>query len=205
MDRQRCSCDVAFTDTVKAIQARRGSRRGYAAMEARGGWRTEVDGDLAAFVAAQRSIFFATANAAGQPYIQHRGGPPGFLQVLDDRTLGWAEYCGNRQYISEGNLIDNPRAFLFLIDYATQRRIKLWGTARVVEDDADLVARLMPEGYDVRAERAVLFEVAAWDVNCPQHIPQRFEAEDVARALAVRDARTAALEAELSALRGNVT
>jgi predicted pyridoxine 5'-phosphate oxidase superfamily flavin-nucleotide-binding protein len=123
----RPSSDVAFTDTVKALQARRGSRRGYAAMEARGGWQTEITNDLAAFIAAQRSLFLATANAEGQPYVQHRGGSPGFLRVLDARTLGFADFRGNRQHISEGNLIENSRAFLFLIDYAARSRIKIWG------------------------------------------------------------------------------
>ena len=196
------SSDVAFTPRVKAIQARKGSRRGYAAMEAKGGWRTEITPELAGFIEATRSFFLATASADGQPYLQHRGGPPGFLRVLGPRTLGFADYRGNRQYISQGNLAENPRAFLFLLDYATRQRIKIWGRARVVEDDPELVARLMPEGYDARPEQVMLFEVAAWDTNCHQHIPQRFEAEDVAAALARRDARIAELEAELAALRG---
>ena len=170
-------------------------------------WRRRAGGgarsppELAGFIAAQRSFFLATASAEGQPYLQHRGGPPGFLRVLGPRMLGFADYRGNRQYISQGNLAENPRAFLFLIDYATRQRIKLWGRARVVEDDPELVARLMPEGYEARPEQAMLFEVAAWDANCHQHIPQRFEAEDVAAALAGRDARIAELEAELAALR----
>ena len=162
----RPSSDIAFTDTVKALQARRGSRRGYAAMEARGGWQTEITDDLAAFIAAQRSFFLATANAEGQPYIQHRGGPPGFLRVLDARTLGFADFRGNRQHISEGNLIENPRAFLFLIDYATRSRIKIWGTARF-EEDPEVVARLMPEGYDARGERAVLFDGGSLGCQLP--------------------------------------
>ena len=198
---RRPSSDVAFTDTVKAIQARKGSRHGYAAMEARGGWQTTVTPELAALIASLRSVFLATANAGGQPYVQHRGGPPGFLRVLGPRRLGFADFRGNRQFISQGNLAENPRAFLFLIDYATQQRVKLWGRARVVEDDPELVAALMPEGYDARPEQAVIFEVEAWDANCRQHIPQRFEADDVARALAERDARIAALEAEVAALR----
>ncbi len=199
----RPSSDVAFTDTVKALQARRGSRRGYAAMEARGGWQTEITNDLAAFIAAQRSFFLATANAEGQPYVQHRGGSPGFLRVLDARTVGFADFRGNRQHISEGNLIENSRAFLFLIDYAARSRIKIWGTARF-EEDPELVARLMPEGYVAQGERAVVFDVAAWDANCPQHIPQRFEAEDVVQVLATRDRRIAELEAELARLRNEV-
>ena len=190
------SSDVAFTPTVKAVQARKGSRRGYESMEERGAWETRITPDLAAFIAAQTSVFLATANAEGQPYIQHRGGPAGFLRVLDDKTIGFADFTGNKQYITQGNLADNPKAYLFLIDYAHRRRIKIWGEARVVEGDAALMARLMPEGYNARPEQAILFTVAAWDSNCPQHIPQRFEAADVAAALADRDARIAALEAE---------
>ena len=195
----RPSSDIAFTPTVKAIQSRKGSRAAYAGMEQRGGWQTEIDPDLAAFVEHTRSFFLATANSEGQPYVQHRGGPPGFLRVLDRHTLGFADYKGNRQFISQGNLEDNPKAFIFLIDYALQRRIKIWGTAKMVEATSELLSRLMPEGYRARPEQVVLFEVEAWDVNCPQHIPQRFEADDVARLLAKRDARIAELEALLAA------
>lgn len=195
------SSDVAFTPAVKAIQARRGSRRSYARMEERGGFKTEISEELAEFIAAQRSFFVATANLEGQPYVQHRGGPPGFLRVLDTHTLAFADYAGNRQYISLGNLADNPRAQLFLIDYAERRRVKIWGTARVVESDAKLLAKLMPEGYRARPEQAIVFDVNAWDANCPQHIPRRFEAEDVEAALQQRDQRIAGLEAELRVLR----
>lgn len=198
------SSDIAFTPTVKAIQTRKGSRRAYANQEEAGGWRTAITADLRAFVAEQTSFFLATANAEGQPYIQHRGGPAGFLRVLDDHTLAFVDYAGNRQYITSGNLSDNPKAYIFLIDYAHRRRIKIWGTAKIVEGDADLTARLMPEGYKARAEQVILFTVAAWDSNCPQHIPQRFEAADVAAALAARDDRIAALKAEVSRLRENV-
>ena len=194
--------DIAFTPAVKAIQRRKGSRENYAAMEENGGWETTITPDLASFVAQQRSLFLATANAQGQPYIQHRGGPPGFLQVLDDTTLAFADYRGNRQFVTLGNLGENPRAYLFLIDYALRRRIKIWGTARVVEDDGALVARLIPEGYRAKPEQAIVFTIAAWDSNCPQHIPQRFEAEDVARALGEKDRRIAELEAEVARLRG---
>ncbi len=190
--------DVGFTQTVKDIQTRKGSRNAYERMEQQGGWQTAITPELAVFIAAQRSFFLATANAEGQPYIQHRGGPPGFLKVLDQNTLALADFRGNRQYISQGNLSDNPKAYLFLIDYMNRRRIKIWGTASIVEDDPELITRLMPEGYKARAEQAILFKVAAWDANCPQHIPQRFEAEDVAKVLAERDARIAELEAELA-------
>jgi uncharacterized protein len=196
------SSDVAFTPSVKAVQARKGLRPVHRRIEEHGGWRTDITPDLAAFIAAQTSVFLATANRDGQPYIQHRGGPPGFLHVLDARTIAFADYAGNRQYITLGNLADNPKAHLFLIDYATRRRIKIWGAARVVEDDA-LIARLMPEGYRARPEQAIVFTVAAWDVNCSQHIPQRIDAADVAAALLARDRRIAELEAEVARLKSS--
>ncbi|TGQ09700.1 MULTISPECIES: pyridoxamine 5'-phosphate oxidase family protein [unclassified Mesorhizobium] len=193
--------DVAFTQTVKAIQSRKGSRESYARVEQRGGWRATITPDLAAFVEAQTSVFLATANAEGQPYIQHRGGPAGFLKVLDEHTIGFADFSGNRQFITQGNLQDNDRAFLFLIDYMLRQRIKVWGRARVVENDPELIAKLMPADYKARPEQAILFTVTAWDANCPQHIPQRFEAADVAAALAERDRRIAGLEQEIARLR----
>jgi hypothetical protein len=195
------SSDVAFTPSVKALQARKGSRHAYERVEQRGAWPSQITPELAAFVAAQTSIFFATASPDGQPYIQHRGGPPGFLRLLDEKTIGFVDFAGNRQYITQGNLADNPKAYLFLIDYAQRKRVKIWGEARVVEGDAELTAKLMPEGYKARPEQVILFTVAAWDTNCAQHIPQRFEAVDVATALAERDKRIAALEAEVKRLR----
>ncbi len=196
----RYSSDVAFSPSVKAVQSRKGSRRAYAMQEEAGGWATTIDEDLKRFIEAQTSVFLATASAEGQPYIQHRGGPAGFLRVLDGSTIGFVDYAGNRQFITSGNLAENAKAHLFLIDYAHRRRIKVWGTARVVEGDADLTARLMPEGYKARAGQVILFTVAAWDANCPQHIPQRFEASDVAAALAARDAEIARLTAEVTRL-----
>ncbi len=195
------SSDVAFTPTVKGIQSRKGSRNGYAQREQKGAWPTDIAEDLKGFIEAQTSVFFATANADGQPYIQHRGGPAGFLKVLDSKTIGFVDFAGNRQYITSGNLADNPKAYLFLIDYTLRRRIKIWGTARVVEADAELLAKLMPEGYQARPEQVILFTVAAWDSNCPQHIPQRFEAVDVAAAIGKREQRIAELEAEIQKLR----
>src|SRR5215469_5981869 len=197
---QSGSSDVAFTATVKAIQARKGSRRSYAQMEKKGGWTTVVTPELANFIAAQTSVFLATANADGQPYIQHRGGPPGFLRVLDEHTIAFADFKGNRQFITQGNLADNPRAYLFLIDYTKRRRVKVWGEARVVEDPK-LTEQLMPGGYKARPEQTILFTVTAWDTNCEQHIPLRFDAADVEAALAVRDRRIEALEAEIRTLR----
>ena len=197
----RIASDVAFTPGVKAIQSRKGSRGAYARMENQEGWATTITDELAEFIARQTSVFLATANAQGQPYIQHRGGPPGFLHVLDEHTIGFADFNGNRQYVSSGNLAENPKAHLFLIDYTTRQRIKLWGTARVIEDDRDLVERLMPTNYKAKSEQAMLFTVDAWDANCPQHIPQRLEASDVAKALQSRDLKIAELEAEIRRLK----
>ena len=195
------SSDVAFTPAVKAIQARKGSRESYARVEQSGGWQTEVDDRLAAFLADSNSLFLATATADGQPYIQHRGGPAGFIKVLDRSTLAFADFRGNRQYITQGNLSENPKAYLFIMDYAHRRRIKIWGEARVVEDDPALLQSLMPRDYKANPEQAILFTIAAWDTNCPQHIPQKIDAADVAAALAARDARIAELEAELATLK----
>jgi predicted pyridoxine 5'-phosphate oxidase superfamily flavin-nucleotide-binding protein len=195
------SSDVAFTPSVKATQARKGSRAHYAQMEEDGSWETTITPALASFIAAQTSVFLATANSDGQPYIQHRGGPPGFLRVLDEKTIGFADFAGNRQYITVGNLAENPKAHLFLMDYAHRQRVKIWGEARVVENDAGLTAMLMPQGYKARASQAIIFSVTAWDANCAQHIPQRFDAADVSAALAERDQRIEALEVEVKRLR----
>jgi predicted pyridoxine 5'-phosphate oxidase superfamily flavin-nucleotide-binding protein len=190
------SSDVAFSSSVKSVQARRGSRKAYARLEARGGFETEITDELVEFIAAQDSVYLATSSAAGQPYVQHRGGPKGFLRVLDPHTLAWAEYRGNRQYITTGNLAENDRALLFLMDYGVRSRVKIWGRARVVEDDPALVERLMPEGYRAVPEHAVVFTVKAWDANCPQHIPRKLDADDVEREIAQLHERIAALEAE---------
>jgi predicted pyridoxine 5'-phosphate oxidase superfamily flavin-nucleotide-binding protein len=197
----RPSSDAAFTPAVKAVQAERGSRNSYARMEAKGGFNTAVTADLAAFLAEARSFYLATASADGQPYVQHRGGPPGFLRVIDERTLAFADFKGNRQYITTGNLAENPRAYIFVMDYAHRRRVKLWGRARVVEENAVLQARLWPEGYAARPEQVIVFEIDAWDTNCPQHIPQMFHAEDVGRTILQLRTRISELEAEIAALK----
>jgi predicted pyridoxine 5'-phosphate oxidase superfamily flavin-nucleotide-binding protein len=196
------SSDVAFTPAVKAVQERKGSRSAYARMEESGSWQTRITPDLRRFIEAQTSVFVATANSGGQPYIQHRGGPPGFLKVLDEQTLGFVDFAGNKQYITLGNLTENPKAHLFLIDYAHRKRVKIWGEARVIDDDRELSQRLMPNAYKARASQVILFQVNAWDANCPQHIPQRFEAAEVAAAIEERDQRIAALEAQLAAISG---
>jgi len=161
----------------------------------------KITADLVAFLAQVDTAYLATANAAGQPYVQHRGGPKGFIHALGETTLGFADYAGNRQYVTLGNLAENDHAFLFLMDYAHRRRVKIWGSARIVEADSELISRLTPKGYPARAERAVLFEVKAWDVNCPRHIPQKLDAAEVAEVLGKLQSRIQFLEAENDKLR----
>ena len=197
------SSDVAFSSAVKAVQERRGSRGHFAKMEEKGGWRTAITPDLAGRLAEARSLYLATASADGQPYVQHRGGPPGFVRIIDERTLGFADFKGNRQYITTGNLAENGKAFIFIMDYARRRRAKIWGRARVVEGDDALLAQVWPEGYQARPEQVIVFDIEAWDTNCPQHIPQMFHAEDVAQTIAQFQARVRELEAEVAALKGS--
>jgi len=193
--------DIAFTPAVKAIQKRRGSRGNYARVENGDGWPTTVTEELAEYLAELDMFYLGTANAEGQPYIQHRGGPAGFLKVLDERTLAFADFAGNRQYITLGNLAENPKAFLFLMDYANRRRVKVWGTARVVEGDAELEKRLGDPSYPGKVERAIVFTVEAWDMNCPQHITRRFSERQIAPAIEKLQSRIAELEAEVKSLR----
>lgn len=190
--------DVAFTPTVKAIQETKGSRGAYSKMEKRGGWRTTVTPDLAAFLARLDMFYLGTSNAEGQPYIQYRGGPVGFLRVIDDRTLGFADFAGNQQYVTLGNLADNPKAFLFLMDYENRRRIKVWGKARAVEDDAGLLRRLADPDYAAQIERAILFEIDAWDVNCPQHLFPRVRLDRIDPEIHRLKKRIAELESRLA-------
>jgi hypothetical protein len=198
------SSDVAFTPAVKAIQAKKGSREAYAHVEQNGGWRTEVDDKLAGFLANTNSFYMATATADGQPYIQHRGGPKGFVRVLDKNTIAFADYAGNRQYLTQGNLSENPKAHMFIMDYAQRRRVKIWGEARIIDDDPVLLDSLMPKGYRARPEQVILFKISAWDTNCPQHIPQKFDAADVAQAMSEAAAKIAALEAEVAKLKAQM-
>lgn len=195
------SSDIAFTPTVKSIQSEKGSRSGYARMEAGGSWETMVTPELEAFVAELDMFYLGTANVEGQPYIQYRGGSTGFLKVVNDKTLGFADFGGNRQYITLGNISENSKAFIFLIDYARSRRIKLWGTLRVVHGDQSLLEQLRDPSYPGKVERAMLFEIEAWDVNCPQHIHKRFSQKQVAPVIERLQARIAELEAELRLLR----
>ena len=195
--------DIAFTPAVKAQQVRLGSRDGYARMEQKGGWTDRVTENLAGFIAGRDSFYFATASADGQPYIQHRGGAPGFLKVLDDRTLAFPEYAGNRQYITMGNLTENNQAYLFLMDYPNRYRVKIWGRARVVEDDAELLKLLSGAGDGPVAERAIVFEVTAWDRNCPQYITPRYSEAELGEVTGPLTKRIAQLETELAAIKGD--
>jgi predicted pyridoxine 5'-phosphate oxidase superfamily flavin-nucleotide-binding protein len=196
--------DVAFTSAVKQEQSRRGSRKAYARMEHADGWETTITHELRAFLAERDSMYLATANAQGQPYVQHRGGPPGFVHVLDEHTLAFADFAGNRQFITLGNLSENDRAFLFFMNYARRQRIKIWGRAKVIEGDDALLKGLMPEGYAARGERVIVFTVEAWDANCPQHIPLKIDAADVQAALGKLEARVRALTADNDRLRAQL-
>ena len=196
--------DIAFTPSVKAVQERKGSRGAYAKMDEKGGWTDVITDDLATFIGAQDSFYLGTAVNDGQPYIQHRGGPKGFLKVIDDKTLAFADFQGNRQYISSGNLAENDKAYLFLMDYPNRYRIKIWGTARIVDDDPDLLASLADDSYRAKPEQAIAFTVKPWDRNCPQHITPRYTEAQVADRIAGLEAQVAALTNERDALAKNL-
>ena len=189
--------DIAFTPAVKAVQTEKGSRGSYAKVESSGSWNTDVTVGLETFLADLDMFYLGTANAEGQPYIQYRGGEPGFLKAIDERTLAFADFRGNRQYISLGNLSENPKAFIFLMDYANSRRIKVWGTARVVEDDPELLERLAHPDYPGKVERAIVFTIEAWDINCPQHIHKRVLESDVAPVIETLEAQVQTLKEKL--------
>ena len=195
--------DIAFTPSVKAIQERMGSRKQYERMETRGGWAQAMTAGLKNFIADRDSFYMATATAEGQPYIQHRGGPKGFLKVLDDHTLAFADFVGNRQYITAGNLAENNKAFIFLMDYENRQRIKVWGTAEVVGDDPKFLAQLNDPTYKAKPERVIRFQVEAWDVNCPQHITPRVDEEETEGKIQNLKIRVAELEAEKASLKSN--
>ena len=192
---------IVFSRAARQAQAERGSARSYAG-KIEEGYPDAVTPELAAFIAEQDTTFLGTASADGAPYIQHRGGPKGFIKVVDDHTLGFADYRGNRQYITLGNLSENDRAYLFLIDFSRRQRIKLWGRARVVENDDALVAKLFDHGYKAKPERAILFTIEAWDVNCSQHITARLTADEVEGLLGTFQEQFAALQARKCATAG---
>ena len=190
------SSDVAFSESVKGVQHERGSRAAYARLERSGGFPTKVDDDLRAFLAVVDTAFLATSNAAGQPYIQHRGGPKGFIKALDEHTLGFVDFVGNRQYVTTGNLRENERMCLFLMDYERRQRIKVWGAARIIPATPQLVEQLRDRSYRARIEQVVRLTVDAWDANCPKHIPQKVDAREVAETVGALRTRIAELEEE---------
>lgn len=189
--------DIAFTSAVKDIQESKGSRQAYARMEQGHGWQTSVTPELKSFLSQLDMFYLGTANRDGQPYVQYRGGPKGFLQAIDSKTLAFADFGGNRQYITLGNLSETPKAFIFLMDYVNRQRVKLWGKARVVEDDTQLRDRLGNQEYLGKIERAILFEIEAWDINCPQHIHQRWSKQQIASVVEQLEERIETLEAAL--------
>jgi uncharacterized protein len=200
--RESPTSDVAFSAVVKQVQTERGSRAAYARQESDGGFESVVTADLAGFIAGVDTAFLATASADGQPYVQHRGGPPGFIRVVDDQTLGFLDLRGNRQYVTTGNLRENDRVCLFLMDYARRLRVKVWGHARVVPASDPAAAGLAPGAHPGRVEQAILISVTAWDANCPKHIPQKIDAADAERVVRELRDRIAVLERENRALRG---
>lgn len=190
--------DVLFSPTVKAEQTRLGSRGQFEGKE----WKTEITDDLRQFLGVVDTFFFATANADGRPYIQHRGGPPGFLKPIGTHALAFADFAGNHQYISLGHLRENDRAHIFILHFATRQRVKLWGRARVVEGDIELMERLVDPRYKARVERAIVFTIEAWDVNCRQHIVPRYSEAEIAPAVDQLARRIKELEEEVARLKG---
>jgi predicted pyridoxine 5'-phosphate oxidase superfamily flavin-nucleotide-binding protein len=197
----RFASDIAFTPAVKALQSLNGSRQGYATRERKGGWATKITPELARFLESLDMFYFGTSNSDGQPYIQYRGGSRGFLKIINESTLGFADFGGNRQFITAGNLRDNPKAFIFLMDYENRQRVKIWGTAKVVDDAPELLEALSDPSYPGKVERAITFEIKAWDINCPQHIHRRISKEKVDRKIQQLQNRIAELEEELASLR----
>ena len=192
--------ELVFPPAVRRAQAERGTAQAYA-KRLEHGFPDTVTPELAAFIAEQDTAFLATASADGAPYIQHRGGPKGFIKVVDERTLGFADYRGNRQFITLGNLSENDRAYLFLIDFSRRQRIKVWGRARVIENDDALIEKLFDHGYKAKPERVILFTIEAWDVNCSQHITARMTVDEVEGLFGTVQERIAALQAENARLR----
>ena len=192
--------DVMFSPAVKAEQVRLGSREAFEDRD----WQTEITDDLRQFLAAIDTFFLATASADGRPYIQHRGGPAGFLKPIGSHMLAFADFAGNRQYITLGHLKENDRAHIFILHYATQQRLKLWGRARVIEDDAELMERLVDPSYKAKPQRAIAFRIEAWDINCRQHIVARYTEAEIAPAVNQLTQRIKELEEEVARLKNRV-
>ena len=190
--------DVMFSPAVKAEQARLGSREMFEGHA----FKSEITDDLRQFLGVIDTFFLATASADGRPYIQHRGGPPGFLKTIGTHTLAFADFAGNRQYITLGHLKENDRAHIFILHFATQQRVKLWGRARVIENDPELMERLVDPAYKARPQRAIVFTLEAWDVNCTQHIVPRYSEAEIAPGINKLVARIKELEEEVERLKG---
>lgn len=191
--------DVLFSPAVRAEQTRLGSR---ASFEGRA-WQTEITAELRQFLDAIDTFFLATASADGRPYMQHKGGPPGFLKPIGTHTLAFADFAGNRQYITLGHLRENDRAHIFIPHFATRQRVKLWGRARIVEGDLELMERLVDPSYKAKPTRAIVFSLEAWDVNCHQHIVPRYSEAEIAPAVNKLVARIKELEEEVARLKGS--
>lgn len=189
--------EIAFTPEVKAAQEQRGSRQTYEKYIANGPANDTVTDKIEEFITQLDGFYLGTVSSNGYPYIQFRGGPPGFLKVLDDKTLGFADFSGNVQYITVGNLSGNDKAFLFLMDYRHRKRVKIWGRAESVEGNSELIERLRMPGYPAEIERAILFHVEAISENCPQHIPIRYSESEVEETIASLQARISDLEQQL--------
>jgi uncharacterized protein len=189
--------EIAFTPEVKAAQEQRGSRQTYEKYIANGSANNTITPKIEELIAQLDGFYLGTVSSNGYPYIQFRGGSPGFLKVLDEKTLGFADFAGNVQYITVGNLSSNDKAFLFLMDYHHRRRIKIWGRAEFVEGNAQLIEQLRVPGYKAEIERAILFHVEATSENCPQHIPIRYSESEVEQMLAPLRDRIAQLEQQL--------
>ena len=189
--------DVLFSPSVKAEQTRLGSRKMFDGRE----WQSEITDDLRQFLAAIDTFFLATASADGRPYIQHRGGPPGFLKPIGNSELAFADFAGNRQYITLGHLKENDRAHIFILHFATQQRVKMWGRARVVEGDTELMERLVDPTYKARPQRAIVFSLEAFDINCRQHITARYTEAEIAPSVNKLIERIKELEEEVETLK----
>lgn len=202
MNNRKYVSDIAFTSIVKSVQEKKGSRKSYSRMEESIGWQNKIDANLENFISQRNSFYLATANSEGQPYIQHRGGPKGFLRVFDDKTLAFADYSGNRQYITIGTLQENLKAFIFLMNYPDRIRIKIWGTAKVIEDDKELIEEVHQNDYNAKPERVILFNVEAWDINCSQHITPRYSNDEMESPIQKLQERIDELESLLKVAKG---
>ena len=189
--------DIAFSESVKRKQEELGSRAIYQKMAENRDWQQKITPQLSQFIGERDSFYMASVNEEGQPYIQHRGGPKGFLKVIDEDHLAFADYSGNRQYISIGNFAENNKVHLFLMDYPNRSRIKVWGEAEVVEVTDALLGQFADIDYHAKIERIIKIKVVAWDVNCPQHIQPRFTLEELEPHIEALKQRIADLEKQV--------